>query len=103
MAAKWRQIVLDRIISKRRPKSSRWDNILNQFFDINQYVGSDGKTVAIKSKFRPPKSDVQKKGHQAILDLLMPLKPKGQNSKIDNAILCPCCNDQMSVGHQCDD
>ena len=22
---------------------------------------------------------------------------------IDNAILCPCCNDQMNVGHQCDD
>ena len=59
--ARWRQIVLDKVISKMRPKSSRWDNVLDQFFDINQYVGSDGKTVAIKSKFRPPKSDVQKK------------------------------------------
>ena len=63
--ARWRQIVLDKVISKMRPKSSRWDNVLDQFFDINQYVGSDGKTVAIKSKFRPP-------------DLPLPTGHKGQ-------------------------
>ena len=99
--ARWRQIVLDKVISKMSPKSSRWDNVLDQFFDINQYVGSDGKTVAIKSKFRPPKSDVQKKGHKAILDLLMPLKPKGQNSKIDNAILLAASHGHLDIVKHC--
>ena len=89
MAAKWRQIVLDRIISR----TSLWDNILNQFFDVNQYVGSKG-TVTIKSKFKAPKSNVQKKGHKEIVDLLMPLKAKGQNSKIENALLLAA-----SLGH----
>ena len=45
-----------------------------EHFDVNQYLGSKGKTVTIKSKFEPPKTDVQKTGHKGIVALLMPLK-----------------------------
>ena len=47
---------------------------ITEHFDVNQYLGSKGETVTIKSKFEPPKTDVQKKGHKGIVELLMPLK-----------------------------